>query len=65
MADLEAQLTIVADKGVREVDMFAQQQDWQKKFFDNEMSKKNRTIAKLEHAIEQVQSALDEMNGQK
>ena len=65
MADLEAQLTIVADKGAREVEMFAQQQDWQKKFFDNEMSKKNRAIAKLEHAIEQVQSALDEMNGQK
>ena len=62
---LEAELAQVVDKAAREVEMLAQQQDWQKRFMDNEVAKRNKVIAQLEHTIEEVQSRLDKLNTKK
>ena len=62
---LEAELAYVVDKAAREVEMLAQQQDWQKRFMDNEVAKRDKVIAQLEHTIGEVQSRLDKLNAKK
>ena len=59
---LEAELAHVVDKAAREVEMLIQQQDWQKRFMDNEVAKRDKVIEQLERTIKEGHGGLDELN---
>ena len=59
---LEAELAHVVDKAAREVEMLIQQQDWQKRFMDNEVAKRDKVIAQLEQTIKATRGRLDKPN---